>query len=111
MNDLASKACFACEGGTPPMTHTEISKYIKQIDSEWEVIKDHSIKRKFILGDFKQAMVFVNKVAEIANTEGHHPDIYIYYNVVEIELYTHAVKGLSENDFIMAAKIDKIKRS
>lgn len=108
-SDLASKTCFACEGGTPPMPHSEIGKYQKQINSEWEVIKDHSIKRKFRFEDFKQAMSFVNKVANIADQEGHHPDIYIFYNVVELELFTHAVKGLSENDFIMAAKIDQIK--
>ena len=71
---------------------------------------NHSIKKKFKFEDFKQAMVFVNKVADLANSEGHHPDIYIFYSIVEIELYTHAVKGLSENDFIMAAKMDKIKQ-
>jgi len=108
MKDLASKSCFACEGGTPPMPAGEISKYIKQVDPEWSVIKNHSIKRKFHFKDFKEAMGFVNKVAEIANHEGHHPDIYIFYNIVDLELFTHAVKGLSENDFIMAAKIDKI---
>lgn len=107
-NDLAVKACFACEGGTPLMPHGEIGKFQKQVNQEWEVIKDHSIKRKFKFNDFTQAMKFVNEVAAIAEKEGHHPDIYIYYNAVEIELYTHAVKGLSENDFIMAAKIDKL---
>ena len=108
MKDLSARACFACEGGTPPMPHGEIGKYHKEVNPEWEVIKDHSIKRKFKFEDFQQAMVFVNKVAEIANKEGHHPDIYIFYNIVDLELYTHAVKGLSENDFIMAAKIDKL---
>ena len=110
MDDLANKACFACEGGTPPLTSKEITKYQAQVDSQWAVIKNHRIKKKFKFEDFKQAMVFVNKVADLANSEGHHPDIYIFYSIVEIELYTHAVKGLSENDFIMAAKIDKIKQ-
>ena len=108
MKDLSSRTCFACEGGTPPMAHDEIAKYHKEIDQQWEIVKDHSIKRKFRYKDFKEAMKFVNDVANIANHEGHHPDIYIFYNIVELELYTHAVKGLSENDFIMAAKIDKI---
>jgi 4a-hydroxytetrahydrobiopterin dehydratase len=108
MKDLASRTCFACEGGTPPMKHDEIVKYHKEVNGEWEVIKDHSIKRKFKFKDFKEAMKFVNNVADIANHEGHHPDIYIFYNIVDLELFTHAVKGLSENDFIMAAKIDKI---
>jgi len=90
------------------MKHDEIVKYHKEVNGEWEVIKDHSIKRKFKFKDFKEAMKFVNNVADIANHEGHHPDIYIFYNIVDLELFTHAVKGLSENDFIMAAKIDKI---
>ena len=90
------------------MPHKDIAEYIKEVDQQWEVIKDHSIKRKFKFKDFKQAMKFVNDVADITNQEGHHPDIYIFYNIVDLELYTHAVKGLSENDFIMAAKIDKL---
>ncbi len=108
MKDLASRTCFACEGGTPPLTHSQIAKYKNQVSEQWEVLKDYSIKRKFKFEDFKEAMVFVNKVADIANHEDHHPDIYIFYNIVDIELYTHAVKGLSENDFIVAAKIDKL---
>jgi len=108
MKDLASRTCFACEGGTHQCQHGDIKKYIKEVSPEWEVIKDHSIKRKFKFKDFKEAMKFVNNIADIANHEGHHPDIYIFYNIVDLELYTHAVKGLSENDFIMAAKIDKL---
>ncbi len=106
--DLAAKACFACEGGTPPMPADEVVKYIKQVDSDWKVIDNHHIVREFTFKDFKEAMKFVNAVADIANKEGHHPDIYIFYNKVKLELFTHAVKGLSENDFIMAAKIDKL---
>ena len=70
--------------------------------------ENNSLYRKFQFKDFKEAMKFVNDVADIANHEGHHPDIYIFYNIVDLELFTHAVKGLSENDFIMAAKIDKL---
>ena len=109
MKDLASRTFFACEGGTPPMPIDEVRNYIKEVDPQWSVVKNASIKRKFSFKDFKEAMRFVNAVADIANQEGHHPDIYIFYNIVDIELYTHAVKGLSENDFIMAAKLDKIK--
>ena len=108
MEDLASRTCFACEGGTPPMAPAEITKYHKKVDQDWKVVKNHSIKRKFSFKDFKEAMKFVYDVADIANQQGHHPDIYIFYSTVELELYTHAVKGLSENDFIMAAKIDKL---
>lgn len=107
-SNLAAKACFVCEGGTPPMPHDEIVKYHKQIDQKWQVEKDHKLAREFTFKDFKESMKFVNAVADIANHEGHHPDIYIFYNIVKLELFTHAVKGLSENDFIMAAKIDQL---
>ena len=106
--DLANKKCVPCEGGTPPLTSSETTEYKKMIDSFWEVIEDgKKIKRKFKFKDFGQAMVFVNKVADVAEQEQHHPDIKIHYNLVEITLWTHAVMGLSENDFILAAKIDK----
>lgn len=107
--DLASKTCFACEGGTPPMPQVEVAKLIKKVNVDWKVIDNHHIVREFIFEDFKDSMLFVNEVAKIAEQEGHHPDIYIFYNKVKLELFTHAVKGLSENDFIMAAKIDKLK--
>lgn len=106
--DLAAKTCFACEGGTPSMLASEVAKYIKQVNTDWKVVDNHHIVREFSFKDFKESMKFVNEVADIANKEGHHPDIYIFYNRVKLELFTHAVKGLSENDFIMAAKIDKL---
>lgn len=86
----------------------DIKKYLKELKSEWQVIDDKKIKREFIFKDFKEAMVFVNKVAKIAESEGHHPDISIFYSKVEIELWTHAVGGLLENDFILAVKIDNL---
>ena len=106
--DLAVKACFACENGTPPLTAEEIAGYAPRVDPAWQVVDDKFIRREFKFKDFREAMVFVNQLADIANQEGHHPDLYIFYNVVRVELSTHAVKGLSENDFIMAAKIDRL---
>ncbi len=106
--DLAAKTCFVCEGGTPPMPANEVAKYIKQVKPGWKVIENHHIVREFMFEDFKGSMKFVNEVADIANKEGHHPDIYIFYNKVKLELFTHAAKGLTENDFIMAAKIDQL---
>jgi 4a-hydroxytetrahydrobiopterin dehydratase len=104
---LAQKHCVPCEGGMPPLDAESIQKYAKEIPA-WNVIGMEKIQREFTLKDFKAAMDFVNKIAEIAEAEQHHPDIYIFYNLVRIELSTHAVKGLSENDFIVAAKIDTL---
>ncbi|MBS3903133.1 MAG: 4a-hydroxytetrahydrobiopterin dehydratase [Anaplasmataceae bacterium] len=105
---LSDKKCVACEGGTPPLTPEEIKHYQSQLREPWEVVDDKKIRKNFNFKDFKEAMSFVNKIANIAENEGHHPDIFIFYNQVRIELWTHAVGGLSENDFILAAKIEKI---
>lgn len=107
--DLASKICVPCEGGTPPMSRSEAENLLKQIN-DWMIIDDGVLKieKKFKFSDFKEALAFVNKVGEIAEQEGHHPDIYFTWGKVDIKLHTHAVSGLSENDFILAAKIDKI---
>src|SRR3989344_7962667 len=103
---LSDKKCVACEGGTPPLEAEKVKECMAELAGGWDIIDGKKIKKEFKFEDFKEAMAFVNKVAEIAESEGHHPDIHIFYNKVEIELWTHAVGGLSENDFIMAAKID-----
>ncbi len=108
MVDLAQKKCVPCEGGVPPFKPSEVEKYLKEISPDWGTIEDKRLERKFKFKDFKEAMVFVNKVAIVAEEEQHHPDIKIFYNLVTITLWTHAISGLSENDFIMAAKIDQI---
>lgn len=104
--NLISKKCVPCEGGVPPLTQAQIDSYKKEISSEWQVLDGKKIERKFKFKDFKESMKFVNKVAEIAEQQQHHPDIKIFYSLVTITLWTHAIAGLSENDFIMAAKID-----
>ena len=108
MTDLTKKHCVPCEGGDPPVSDEKEKELKKQIP-DWLLLDDgtHKLRRQFKFKDFKEAMVFVNKIADVAESEGHHPDIYIFYNKVQIDLFTHAVGGLSENDFIMAAKIDK----
>jgi 4a-hydroxytetrahydrobiopterin dehydratase len=105
---LLDKHCLPCEGGVLPLTKEQAKEYLKQT-SDWKLSTNaKKIRQEFQFKDFKEAMKFVNKVAEIAESEGHHPDIHIFYNRVNIELWTHAVNGLSENDFILAAKIDAI---
>lgn len=109
MNDLTKKKCVPCEGGTPPLSPEAVSEYMKKLSTAWEAIQDKKISRQFAFADFRKAIDFVNKVAALAESEGHHPDIHIFYNKVTIDLWTHAIGGLSENDFIVAAKIEAIQ--
>ncbi len=104
---LTEKKCVPCEGDAQPLNLQQISQLLPQLN-DWELQEDRILKN-FEFDSFKQAISFVNKVAEIAEQENHHPDIEIHYSIVRITLWTHAIKGLSENDFILAAKIDKIK--
>ncbi|MBI5194339.1 MAG: 4a-hydroxytetrahydrobiopterin dehydratase [Nitrospirae bacterium] len=103
---LNEKRCIPCEGGTPPLGEAEADALLKEIPS-WSLREGH-IRRTFRFKNFPDAIEFVNSVARLAEGEGHHPNITIRYNKVELELWTHAVKGLSENDFILAAKIDTL---
>jgi 4a-hydroxytetrahydrobiopterin dehydratase len=105
--ELKDKKCVPCEGGVEPMQESEEEKYINDVPS-WSIERngEHKIRKEFKFDDFKQAMKFVNNIADIAQKEGHHPNFCVNYNVVNTVLFTHAIGGLSENDFIMAAKID-----
>ena len=105
---LTSKRCVACEAGTPPMPPQEAERLAAQVPG-WQLKPDEQkLVRRFKFKDFKEAMAFVNRVADLSESEGHHPDIYISWNRVRLELTTHAIKGLSENDFILAAKISGV---
>jgi 4a-hydroxytetrahydrobiopterin dehydratase len=107
-NDLLQKKCVPCEGGVAPLVQIEAEAFMKWVDA-WTLAPDiKKISKEYKFNDFKDAMVFVNKVADVANAENHHPDIYIYYNKVKLELTTHAINGLSQNDFIVAAKADAV---
>ncbi len=107
-SDLTSKICTACEGGTQPLDETAINDMLTKLTVAWDLVDNKKIRRTFQFADFVQSMDFVNKVAGIANAENHHPDIHILYNKVTLELSTHSVGGLSENDFILAAKIEQL---
>ena len=111
MSDLTEKKCLPCEGGVIPFDISEIHKYQKKVDG-WDIITDENkiflLSKKFNFENFLASQEFVNKVGEISEQEGHHPDIIFGWGYAEIKITTHAIKGLSENDFILAAKIDKI---
>lgn len=108
MEDLTKKMCVACEGGTTPFSIIEANVLLKQVPG-WSLLSDNvHIARLFTFDDFKKAVKFVNDIAELAEREGHHPDILVHaYKNVTVTLTTHAIRGLSENDFIMAAKINQ----
>jgi 4a-hydroxytetrahydrobiopterin dehydratase len=106
--ELHHRHCVPCEGGTKPLSKDAIDEYMKKLHG-WQVIDENKIEKKYHFIDFKRALSFVIEVGDVAEFEGHHPDIYLHsWNKVTISLSTHAIKGLSENDFIVAAKIDQI---
>ncbi len=104
--ELLKRRCKPCEGNVLPFTKLQAQEYLKQVP-DWK-LKDDKIIREFKFKDFKQAMSSVNKIARIAEKEQHHPDLYISYSKIRVILTTHKIKGLSENDFILAAKISNI---
>ena len=111
MSDLANKKCVPCEGNIPPFNSEEIQKYLKKVDG-WEVLEDkidgfHLIKN-FKFDNFLESQRFVNKVGDISEKEGHHPDIFFGWGYAKVKIFTHAINGLHESDFVLAAKIDRI---
>jgi 4a-hydroxytetrahydrobiopterin dehydratase len=107
MADLASKTCVPCRGGVPPLKGKELQDLATQVPG-WKVINDHHITKSFTFPDFKAALAFVNKVGEVAESQGHHPDILLGCGKAEITTWTHKINGLTESDFILAAKFDKL---
>ena len=111
MNELIKKKCLPCEGNVIPFDITQIHKYQKKVDG-WDVLKDKKkiffLNKKFEFKNFLESQKFINKVSSISEEEGHHPDISFGWGYAEIKITTHAIEGLSENDFILAAKIDSL---
>jgi len=107
MSDLASKTCVPCRGGMPPLKGDELASLLKQVDG-WSVLEEHHISKTFRFPDFRKALDFTNRVGELAEEQGHHPDIYLAWGKVGITTWTHKINGLTESDFILAAKIDRL---
>ena len=109
MNDLVQKRCKPCEGGIAPLTRSEAESFLKKVNAAWQLSSDgKSLHREWKFKNFYHTMSFVNAVAHIANTEDHHPDLEVGYGYCRMKFTTHAIDGLSENDFICAAKIDQL---
>lgn len=107
MSNLTQKKCVPCEGGVPPLGKAVVEGFLTQV-SGWS-LTGKSINKDFKFKNFVEAITFVNQVAHLAEQEGHHPDIHIHYNIVRFDIWTHVIDGLSENDFILAAKINALK--
>lgn len=105
MSNLASRECVPCRGGVPPMSGTEIGNLLKELDG-WEVIEEHHLRKSYTFKDFGEALLFVNHVGQLAEEQGHHPDICFGWGHCEVTIWTHKIDGLTESDFILAAKID-----
>ena len=107
MSELAGKQCVPCRGGVPPLKGDEITPLRAQLGAEWNVVDEHHLEREYSFDDFRQAMDFTVRVGEIAEREGHHPDIYLAWGRVKLTIWTHKIDGLTESDFILAAKADE----
>lgn len=107
MSQLAEKRCIPCRGGIPPLTAEEIKPLLDQLEG-WSVADNHHLRKLVQFPDFKTALNFTNKVGALAEEEDHHPDIYLAWGKVELTLWTHKIDGLTESDFVMAAKVDRI---
>ncbi len=106
MSELASKSCVPCRGGVPPLSGEPLRKLAAQLPG-WEVVSDHHLRRQYTFPDFAGGLVFVNRAGAIAEREGHHPDLCLSWGKVEATIYTHKIQGLTESDFILAAKLDE----
>ncbi len=104
---LVAKHCVPCRGGVPPLEPARVSELLEQLDG-WAVEEGHHLSKTFKSPDFAQALALVNKIGALAEEEGHHPDLYLSWGAVRVEIWTHKIDGLTESDFILAAKIDQL---
>jgi 4a-hydroxytetrahydrobiopterin dehydratase len=104
---LSEKTCIPCRGGVAPLTADEIKPLVAQV-KQWNVVNNHHVEKDFRFSDFKNALDFVNRVGAIAEDQGHHPDIYLAWGKARVTIWTHKIDGLTESDFILAAKIDEV---
>jgi 4a-hydroxytetrahydrobiopterin dehydratase len=107
MSELASKTCVPCKGGTPPLKGEELERLRRQVP-EWEVVEKHHLRRRFRFKNFRESLRFVTRVGELAEEQGHHPDIGFGWGYADISVWTHKIDGLTESDFIFAAKVDAL---
>src|SRR5271168_5404412 len=108
MADLAQKECVPCKGGVPPLKGDELDRLAQEVGGGWRVIGGQHLEREFKFQDFKAALAFTNRVGELAEQQNHHPDIYLAWGKVKLTLWTHKIDGLTESDFVFAAKVNQL---
>jgi 4a-hydroxytetrahydrobiopterin dehydratase len=109
MSDLAKKECVPCKGGVPPLREPEVSELLAELGEGWRVVEEHHLEKEYRFKDFRTALAFTNRVGELAEAQGHHPDIYLAWGKVRLIIWTHKINGLTESDFIFAAKVDIVE--
>jgi len=107
MSELADGTCIPCRGGVPSLNGKELDVLQKKLANDWEVINEHHLEKEYLFGNFRKALDFTNKVGEMAEIQNHHPDIYLAWGKVKLTIWTHKIDGLTESDFIFAAKADQ----
>lgn len=110
MTELSQKKCIPCRGGVPPLKGIELQAIYEQLGNDWKIIDEHHLEKEFTFKNFREALTFTNQVGELAEQEGHHPDIYLAWGKVKVTTWTHKIDGLTESDFILAAKIDRFQK-
>jgi 4a-hydroxytetrahydrobiopterin dehydratase len=108
MSELSRKHCAPCAGGTPRLKGKPLADIRKKLKGHWHVIKGHHLEKEYKFKDFKEALAFTNRVGKLAEAQGHHPDIFLAWGQVKLTVWTHSIGGLSESDFIFAARADKV---
>ena len=109
MSDLAKKRCVPCRGGVPPVTGAELRDFQRQLGGDWLVVDEHHLEKTYAFDDFRQALDFTVRVGEMAEEQDHHPDIYLTWGEVKVTIWTHKIDGLTESDFVFAAKADELR--
>lgn len=107
MGNLSEKHCIPCKGGVPPLKGEELQVLYRQLANGWKIVDEHHLEKEYIFKNFRDGLAFVNRIGEIAEQEGHHPDLALSWGKVKITTWTHKIDGLTESDFILAAKCDK----
>src|SRR6266850_5870318 len=108
MAALAEKECASCKGASGPLKGAALTKLARELNGGWKVVKKHHLEKEYKFKDFREALGFTNKVGELAEAQGHHPDIYLAWGKVKLTVWTHKIDGLTESDFIFAAKADRL---
>lgn len=108
MSTLASKSCVPCRGGVPPLGGEELEQLAAELGGGWQVVNGHHLEKEFRCKNFREALALTNRVGELAEAQDHHPDIHLAWGRVKVTIWTHKINGLTESDFVFAAKVDQL---